>query len=225
MKAFVITLEGHEYSGACAARCIRSAAEHGLEVERFTAIGPDQGQAVMSQHGLKWTWAHGNTRPAVCPITGLRQHPYGSLAAKIGCSMSHYLLWRKCAEEGELLVLEHDAVFEGPLPEVSHDGICQVNDPAGATPYGEPWSRFMRERGPGVYRKTRVMPDPLRPDGLAGNSAYLLKPWAAIELVHAFRRIGVWPNDATMCWQLFPYLQELYPFVTRVEQSLSTTSQ
>lgn len=174
----------------------------------------------MHQHGLRWTWANGNTSPAVCPVTGLRQHPYGDLKAKIGCSMSHYLLWLECDEP--TLILEHDAVFIAPLPYVAFRSICQVNDPRGATPRGDWWSDRMAERGPGVFPKTPVFDDK-KPDGLAGNSAYLLQPSAAAGLVEAFHRLGVWPNDATMCRQLFQ-LEELYPFVTQVEQEQSTTS-
>jgi len=223
VRAFVITLLGHPYSEACAARCIESARLHGVEVERFPAVTGLSGFDVMREHGLRWTWASANTRGTTCLMTGLHQHPYGSLEPKIGCSMSHYLLWRKCVEEGPLLILEHDAVFLRELPEFEFNGICQINDPAGATHRGAIWSEHMRQRGAGVFPKTRVMEDPLRPDGLAGNSAYVIKPWAAQDLIGAFEKYGVWPNDATMCVQLFPYLQELYPWVTRVEQSVSTT--
>jgi len=223
MISFVIMLEGHEYSEAKASRCIETAAQFGLEVQKFPAVEQDWSELVMRSKGLKWTWAKNNTAIDYCPLTGLRQHPYGKLAPKIGCSMSHYELWEWCAESNnELLILEHDAVFLRPLPEVEFNGICQINDPQGATPSGERWSRQMRERGPGVFSKTLVMID-AQPDGLAGNSAYLIKPWAAAELVKAFKKYGVWPNDATMCIQLFPWLQELYPFVTRVEQTMSTT--
>jgi len=225
MISFVITLEGHEYSEAKAKRCIDTAARFGLEVQKFPAVNEHQAQRVMREQGLGWTWADNNTRITYCKQTGLRQHPYGKLAAKIGCSMSHYLLWQRCVEASELcLILEHDAVFLRPLPEIEFNGICQINDPAGATPGGERWSKIMQERGAGVHSKTLMMIDK-QPDGLAGNSAYLIRPWAAQELIEAFHKYGVWPNDATMCVQLFPYLQELFPFVTRVEQTMSTTSE
>jgi len=222
VKAYVITLAGHAYSERKAARCIESAAAFGFHVERFNAVGPDAAARVMKQHGLKWTWAHGNTAPDVCRVTGLKQKPYGSLAAKIGCSMSHYLLWQKCADHGPLLILEHDAVFLRELPDVAHRGICMVNDPNGATPKGAWWSEQMVRRGPGVWPKTAVFDDG-RPDGLAGGSAYLMDPPAAEQAMAAFRDLGVWPNDATLCRQLFD-LDELYPFVTRVEQEQSTTT-
>jgi len=224
MISFVITIEGHEYSEASAKRCIASADRYGIEVKRFAAVSQDQAQRVMREHGLEWTWANNNTSIAHCPKSGLRQHPYGELAAKIGCSMSHYLLWQRCVEQNEMaLILEHDAVFQNPLPDWDFKGICMINDPKGATHRGDYWSEQMVKRGPGVFNKTRVMSGK-RPDGLAGNSAYMIKPWAASELIGLFKRYGVWPNDATMCVQLVPYLQEMFPFVTRVEQTMSTTA-
>ena len=205
-------------------RCIETGVEFGVDVEKFQAVSGARGERVMAAHGLKWTWAKGNTAPSNCPLTGLMQHPYGKLAPKIGCSMSHYLLWERCVITDEpILILEHDAVFLRTLPDIDFKGICQINDPLGATPHGLRWHNEMVKRGPGVFQKTKVMSG-LQPDGLAGNSAYLIKPFAAASLMATFKRLGVWPNDATMCIQLFPYLQELYPFVTRVEQTISTSS-
>ena len=77
----------------------------------------------------------------------------------------------------------------------------------------------------GVHEKTWVTSPNERniPDGLAGNSAYAIKPWAAQQLITKYHELGVWPNDATMCKQLFPYLEEYYPFITKVEQEKSTS--
>ena len=215
--AYVITLEGHEYSEAKAQRCIDSAE---MEVQRFRAVDADRALEIMHRYKLRWTWTQSGVRH--CPKTGLRQHPYGQLEPKVGCSMSHYLLWQRCVElDQPILILEHDAVFLRPLPEFEFNGICMINDPEGATHQGAWWSEQMKKRGAGVWPKTRLKTD--RPDGLAGNSAYLIKPWAAAELIAAFHEYGVWPNDATMCIQLFPYLQELFPFVTKVDQTQSTS--
>jgi len=83
----------------------------------------------------------------------------------------------------------------------------------------------MKTRGAmGVHPKTPNTMGPMVPDGLAGNSAYVIKPFAAQELINKYHELGVWPNDATMCIQLFPYLEEYYPFITKVEQEISTSS-
>lgn len=228
MRAFVITLKNHDYSEQVANRCIASAETYGVSVEKFYGVNKQNAIKTMQEFGLKWTWADNNTRMTYCPITYLRQHPYGNVESKIGCSMSHFLLWRKCVELDEpILILEHDSIFIRKLPEFDFTGICQINDPNGATRKGKWWSDQMKQRGiKGVHEKTWVTTPQERmiPDGLAGNSAYVIKPWAAQELISAYYRLGVWPNDATMCKQLFPYLQEYYPFITKVKQEFSTSS-
>jgi len=231
MKAFVITLKDTQYSNEVADRCIQSAAKYGLIVEKFFGVDKLRAEQFTVDEGLEWTWAKNNTEECICEQTGLRMHPYrtNDLRAIIGCSMSHYSLWKKCAELDEIiLILEHDSVFLRALPDdLEFNGICQINDPMGATRRGGQWSKQMSSRGTtGVHPKTWVTAKDERhiPDGLAGNSAYMIKPWAAQGLIDKFHEIGVWPNDATMCQQLFPYLEEYYPFITKTIQGKSTTT-
>ena len=234
MKAFVITIYGNKYSEAKANECMISGASHGVEVIRWHAVNKEIAKDTMRNEGLEWTWANNNTSESICPRTGLHLFPYtsadttlASLSSKIGCSMSHYLLWKHCVCIDEpILILEHDAIFLRPLPDFEFNGICMINDPIGATPRGNWWSQQMKNRGgEGVFEKTWIRKEDERqfPDGLAGNSAYVIKPWAAQELIDKYQELGVWPNDATMCKQLFPYLEEYYPFITKVNQTQSTS--
>jgi GR25 family glycosyltransferase involved in LPS biosynthesis len=57
---------------------------------------------------------------------------------------------------------------------------------------------------------------------LAGNSAYVIKPHAAQQLIDLVDSIGAWPNDAIMCRQLIDGLEEHYPFITEVQAEQST---
>ena len=230
MKAFVITLRGNKYSEDKATECIASANRFGIQVERFYGVDKEHAKENMEREGLKWTWAKNNTARDVCIISGLEQFPYtaADLRAKIGCSMSHYWLWKKCVELDEpILILEHDAVFRSAMPsDPEFKGLCQINDPAGATRKGSWWSQHMKKRGGyGAFDKTWVTSKIERhiPDGLAGNSAYMIKPYAAQEVIDKYHELGVWPNDATICKQLFPYLEEYFPFITVVNQTQSTT--
>lgn len=229
MKARVITIAGHAYSESMAQRCIDSAKQFGISVERFEAVTPDTVGQIMQDHGLVWTWANMNTEKTVCPYSGLQQFPYRTrnLLTKMACSMSHYLLWRQCSVDHEpWLILEHDAVFVAPMPDIEFQGACQINDPAGGGYRSKHHSQSMIQRDVhGVHPLTCKRPVGSHvPDGFSGNSAYLVKPWAAEKFVGAFHCLGVWPNDATICIQLFPWLEELYPFVTVVHQTQSTST-
>ena len=230
MKAFVITMIGHLYSEESANRCIVSAHNHGVCVNKFTAVTKDTVEKIMADHNLVWSWANNNTENTICPFTGLKQFPYtsGDLRNKMACSMSHYLLWKLCVEINEpILILEHDAVFVQSLPEIDFKGSIQINNPARGGYRGNQHSQDMHIRGTnGVHSLTRKRPvDSLIPDGFSGNSAYIVKPWAAQEFINAFHKYGVWPNDATICLQLFPWLEEYYPFITVVKQTQSTTTE
>jgi GR25 family glycosyltransferase involved in LPS biosynthesis len=224
MKAFVITLRGNDYSEACAQRCIASAARYGVEITKFDAVDKAIAGFSMEQHGLQWTWP--NIEPDVCPYTGLKRHVYKTRdhAARVGCAMSHYLLWKECVHTDKpIAILEHDAVFLRGLPEPPEKfGAIMLNNPDGATPKGRWWKQQLEAKGPGVHPKTVVFEDG-RPDGLAGNSAYVISPRAALACMDAYREFGVWPNDATLCRQLVPGLMEVYPFVTEVRQTQSTS--
>ena len=213
-QALVITLLGNEYSERVADRCVESGYDAGIPVKTFDAVRPSEVDSLFYQYGLKWTWGDG--------YKGMKHKPYGGNGlARMACFLSHFLLWEKCAESKEpLLILEHDAVFINPFVPFEFDSVCMINDPLGATPRGDWWSEQMQKRGPGVWRKTKVFDDS-RPDGLAGGSAYILSPEAAGRVIDLVYEVGAWPNDAIICRQ-FMDLQEHYPFITEVRAGQST---
>ena len=62
------------------------------------------------------------------------------------------------------------------------------------------------------------------PQGLAGNSAYIIKPSGAKNLIEATKQYGAWPNDALMCYQIIPKLGVTRRFYTKVQGLPSTTT-
>ena len=212
MKARVITLVDDEYSCRMADRCIDSA---NIPVHTFMAVTRDEAQDYMRDYALEWTWGTG--------YKGMLHKPYGGDHwARVACFLSHYMLWTQCARgDSDYLILEHDAVFIRDFEPFEFDSICMINDPAGAPPRGRWWSEQMRKRGPGIWPKTQIFDD-RRPDGLAGGSAYVIKPKAAQALIRLVDIVGAWPNDAIICRQLVKGLQEHYPFVTEVRAEKST---
>ena len=212
MEARIITLFGHLHSEQMARRCIRSA---NIPVQPFNAVRPEQAESFLEALGLEWTWGLGY---------GPMEHkPYGgNELARKACFLSHYKLWQFCAYLGEpILILEHDAIFVRPFEAFDFDAICMINDPRRATPRGGWWYEQMCARGSGIWPKTAIFDDS-RPDGLAGNSAYLIQPHAAQRLLEITKEVGAWPNDALICRQLIDGLQEVYPFITEVQAGQST---
>lgn len=229
MLARIITIQGHAYSEHGAEQCRLTAQQHGVDAEISWAVTPHDVESHMQHHGLAWTWADHNTRETVCPYTGLHHFPYRArdVRTKMACSMSHYLLWKESVASGEdVLILEHDARFQRDLPEIDFHGACQINDPRHGGYRGAWHSDHMQRRGTvGVHALTaKREPGSLVPDGFSGGSAYIVKPHAAQQFISAYHRLGVWPNDATICLQLFPWLEEYYPFITWIDQHESTTT-
>lgn len=212
MDAWVITLIGDEYSERMADRCIASA---NIPVRKFPACRGDVAQHVLHAMGLRWSWGEG--------FKHLQHKPYGGdLNRRIACFLSHYTLWQICIKSDQpMLILEHDALFVRPFVPFSFKAACMINDPAGATPRGDCWRFMMTDRGPGTWPKTPIFDDS-RPDGLAGNSAYVIQPHCALWLVNLAHWVGAWPNDALMCRQLVDGLEEHYPFITEVHDERST---
>ena len=62
------------------------------------------------------------------------------------------------------------------------------------------------------------------PQGLAGNSAYIIKPAGANTMLKLSKEHGMWPNDALMCKQLVPNLGVTRSFYTRIQGLRSTTT-
>ena len=105
-------------------------------------------------------------------------------------------------------------------------GILGLNSPLGATRkasifHDQLHGRYGFHRVPSV---DRIGDDPL-PQGLAGNSAYIIKPWAAKKVLEKVAEVGMWPNDAIMCKQFFPWMQTCWPYFTAIQKgTISTTT-
>jgi len=147
-----------------------------------------------------------------------------------------YIKIAMCGKKDGNQYYGHDEIESANLNPVGEwtGGICGINDPRGAT------------RKSGIFHMKLehtigTTSDPLKnglatvpyvdepgdiplPSGLPGNSAYIIKPWAAKKLLEKTSEIGIWPNDALMCRQFFPWLQHYFPYFTKVQGSASTTT-
>ena len=142
--------------------------------------------------------------------------------------ISHMRCWQKAIDLDEtIVVLEHDALFiDSFLPEDLTSewkgGIIGLNDPRGATRRSQEFHRKVSS-----YVGLQSVPsidDWDVPQGLAGNSAYMISPKGAKKLIDKVKEIGMWPNDALMCKQMFPWLQVVYPYYTTIQKGLKSTT-
>jgi GR25 family glycosyltransferase involved in LPS biosynthesis len=176
------------------------------------------------------TYTYHTIEPKIDFSTGLQLSPYvGDTETRIACFFSHYLLWEQCVNENEpFLILEHDAEFINKVNwdhlEKSKYQIIGINDPRGATRRSLEYHKSVQAS------KYTIAPPPYIddqhvPQGLAGNSAYCIKPLGAKKLIELVEKNGIWPNDAIMCKQLLPgMLGQTKKYYTKVQGLVSTTT-
>lgn len=176
-----------------------------------------------------WNWPMSPDKNVLDMKTGLHKTAYQPVADQYkveACSISHMRLWDLCASTNQpMVIMEHDALFTDTFNaiDVSGNKIVGLNDPMGATRrgglYHDTVSSFV-----GVQRTPIVNNSHEKnPQGLAGNSAYYIEPEGARILLDNIKEYGMFPNDAYMCRELFPWLKVVYPYYTKV-QNISESS-
>ncbi len=229
MKAFAIALND-ETSALAYITCARSSerVKNDFAVKKFKAYTPKETDLELKRFKIKWNYPWNEAE--VDFQTGLVKRPYVTKnpRARIACALSHYNLWALCAQSDEpFLILEQDAMFIRKLKYAdiltSNFGVVGINDPIGATRKAAQLDAMIQ------HDQREIQPIPpldqiTTPQGLAGNSAYIIKPWAAKKLIEGVKEYGLWPNDAFMCKQLFSFLGLTRTYYTRVQGLISTTS-
>jgi GR25 family glycosyltransferase involved in LPS biosynthesis len=230
MKVFAIVIKDHPISEEGFRNLVASSLKVGndFKIERFGASIPENVEVQMNEYKLKWNYPWEGS--VLDPWTELRKTAYGGKdrLKRIACSLSHFRLWKMAIDENEpLLILEHDAEFLSKLS-IEHllsskYGIIGINDPHMTT--------FAYQRYHDMIQSSQddIQPVPMLaskeiPQGLAGNSAYLIKPEAAKHLVDLCYKYGLWPNDAIMCQQLCKFLGVTKTYYSRTQQLKSTTT-
>lgn len=192
MKTFVITLKSVEDSVKVSERCIRSAKRFGINAEAFDAVHSNDAQRVREEAGI--------------PIDGFRGK-WSRLNNVVGCFMSHYTLWSRCAEDNEnYFILEHDAVIVNDIPTCDFKGVLSLGKPS----YG-------KYRNPMKLGVNPLSSKPYFP----GAHGYILKPSAAKELVEK-AKTEARPADVYLHSDRFGFLEEYYPWPVEARDSFST---
>ena len=230
IDGYVITLSDNPISWHSSDRLIASSekVENEFTIHKTQAITPDRVTTLMKQHRLHWNYPWQGSQLDL--QSGLTKSAYQTVDPnkRIACFLSHYLLWKKCvSEKKDIMIFEHDAYFTSKLEysllfQSPYD-IIGLNDPMGATRRAQLYHEGVSKRR-GVSPAPKIDDEQI-PQGIAGNSAYFIKPEGAQKLINLVDEYGAWPNDAIMCKQLIPRkLGQLFPYVTKVQGIESTTS-
>jgi len=238
MKALVIKVEGEGTPYVEKLLGSIQETESELEPEILSAATPETMQqklrSIETIVADKWTYPKHPEEDRLDISTGmyLRHYPAKDPAKVIACMVSHMMAWDMVFQKNEtMVVLEHDAVFirrfipENALDETFKGGILGLNEPRGTTRKSALYHQMVsKNHGLQSTPKIDEPNEPPLPSGLPGNSAYVITPFAAKKLLDKVDEIGMWPNDALMCRQFFPWLQVAYPYYTKVQGVVSTTT-
>ena len=233
MKAYCIVISGNEVSQN-GFNVLKTSLKHThntnvFELEQFEATTAEFANVTLMGNGLKWTYPwEGESIDFKSGLT-LRAYATAYKERRIACFMSHYRLWHECVKLNEpILVLEHDAIFIHQMSNYqfildSKYDIIGINNPLMATRKAQKFFDIVKNN------KEEIQPVPVIdefniPQGLAGNSAYIIKPAGAQNLLEATKEHGAWPNDALMCKQIIPNLGVTRRFYTKVQGLPSTTT-
>jgi len=230
MKSYAITLKGNKISeqGFDALWLSSKKLGNDFNIEKFEATDHIKVGAEMMHWDLFWNypWEGKVTDLA----TGLIKSAYPTAVKtkRMAAAVSHFRLWTECFEKKEpILILEHDAIFRKKLDyqlllDSKYD-IIGINEPRGATRKSAEFHRLI-QKNKNEIQSVPSVDDYNIPQGIAGNSAYIIKPEAAEKLISLCFNHGLWPNDAIMCKQLVDNLGVSRTYYTNIQRLQSTTT-
>jgi GR25 family glycosyltransferase involved in LPS biosynthesis len=179
--AFVITLKNHRLSESLTQECLYSAKKHNWDVQVFNAIN--------GNNVTDTTWINIGVIPLI--------NKYGmSRPGTQGCFLSHFTLWKKCLElNREIVIVEHDAIFEAPWDEqlTSKDQLVKL-------------TKFRPNKG---YRQ-----DEYAGTWSPGAIAYLINPKQAKQLITFAKTVGALPTDVAIGSNVVDFINLDYLYVS-----------
>ena len=198
-RKYVISLIDVPESLAGAKRCISSAKRYGEDqgMEIFPGVRKEDSLAFFLEHNLTFS-----------SIPGHEKHR--GIAAEMGCFASHYLLWEKCIELNEpIIILEHDVEFRAPISPLRFEEIIHL---------GKPHIQRDVEISAAIPSKYQEAYYPF--NYLLGTYAYGITPAGAHKLVNAAHKTVVSATDSFIDSRRNNILFYLpHPITTRIEWS------
>ncbi len=135
---------------------------------------------------------------------------FSNINAVVGNFVTQYRIWKTILESNEPgIVLEHDAVFVGNIPDLKNHNIVNLGKPS----YGN----FNKKDKPGIY------PMFSKTGGyIPGAHGYYLTPRGAEELITKAKKLGATPCDLFLNKTNFPNIMEIYPWVIEAKDEFTT---
>lgn len=191
MKAFIIRLKENKLSCDIAKECVEQSKKFAVNLEYFDGILGNSGLDVFKKHNIK------KFPKKVKLIT----------PGIIGCAASHYLLWKKCLELNEtILILEQDGYQIRAIPDDIEDNFIDVIKLDCGRPYEKFYDDFCKKAHEHKYSNYTWPPDYVMPNKkkkkapygypyFHGAWSYMLKPAGAKKITDAFEKNGWVPAD------------------------------
>jgi GR25 family glycosyltransferase involved in LPS biosynthesis len=178
---------------------------------------------------FNWTWPTDASQNKFDIKTGVYKFAYNAVNQdkKIACSISHMRLWDLCVTSDKpIVIFEADALLtrQFDVSELGDAKFVGLNDPRGATRRSQKFHQIVSSKNGIQIVPTINDSGEFHPQGVAGHSAYYITPAGAKELLDKVKEYGMWPNDAYVCKELFPWIRVVYPYFTRVQGTASTTT-
>jgi hypothetical protein len=163
-KTFVIAIKGHSVSEAQLKDCLTSAEKFNWNVEVFWGIN---GNTLTEK-----SWEDINVKPLLNKPTMNRKGTWG-------CFFSHWLLWNKCIELNEpIIVLEHDAIIQEAWRPIKID---------------EAMIKLHR-----YYKQKNIKYDDDSGTWSPSTHAYCILPKHATQLINFAKTVGGYETDRMM---------------------------
>jgi GR25 family glycosyltransferase involved in LPS biosynthesis len=190
MKAFIIRKPNDELSEKLSEECYQSAVQFGIEPYKFDGVYSDHDKLIKEKN-LRF-------------FEKMKDHRKESTGIK-GCFLSHFLLWEKCLELNEpIIIFEHDALMIRPLPEhildlFTHHCVLDyavhfenyeeiVNTECQLTVTEFPQIRVDNQKNLGYSN--------INKNSVRGSHAHIITPLGAETIINSVRKFGILPSDA-----------------------------
>ena len=194
MKSYVIKIMDNEKSVKAAELCISTAKRNaGIDVKIFKAITPKNNpQKRFRDLGL---------------TAKNFDEKYSKSQNAMAAFLSHYTLWTMAVKDSEdYIIFEHDAVIDTNIPTIGYSGAITFSQPS----YGKYNTPMFIGVGPLTQKNY-----------FGGAHGYIVTPSGAEKIIEAAKKYAA-PTDVYLNMNLFPWLQESYPWSCRADDNFST---